>query len=70
MEGSDLKKNGSIDYTEWLVASAHKHEQLSIENLQFVFDFFDETKNGYIGHSEISKVFKEFNITIDDEFVE
>ena len=70
MEGSDLKKNGSIDYTEWLVASAHKHEQLTIENLKFAFDFFDLEQNGSIGHQEISKVFQDYNLMIDDELIE
>ena len=52
---SNLSKSGTLDYSEWLIASADQNELLAHENLKNVFDFFN--KGGLVGHEEMTERF-------------
>ena len=45
--------NGSIDFSEWCVATVDKSELLSESNLREAFNFFDNDNSGTIDADEI-----------------
>ncbi|OIT18834.1 calcium-dependent protein kinase 33, partial [Nicotiana attenuata] len=42
MEAADVDGNGSIDYTEFITATMHKHRLERDENLFTAFQYFDK----------------------------
>ena len=53
LEVADMNRNGGLNYSEWVIASAHRQDQLSEPNLRFAFDFFDKNRTGLIGYQEL-----------------
>ena len=63
MENADADNNGTIDYSEFLVAMANKKQLLSKKNVKRAFDLFDsvngiiiQDKNGFISADEIKTI--------------
>ena len=52
----DIDKNGSIDYSEFVMATLNKKNLLSDERLEAAFKIFDKDNNGYIDIEEIRNV--------------
>jgi calcium-dependent protein kinase len=48
-----LNGNGSIDYTEWIMATSNMKEVLNDLHLKSVFDFFDIYNRGAFGATEL-----------------
>ena len=55
----DLKKNGVIDYSEFLAAAADDSVLLTKENLKATFDAFDKSKTGSITVDDLKALFNE-----------
>jgi calcium-dependent protein kinase len=53
LKNLDIDKNGSIGYSEFLMALMNKKQMLSKKNLIQAFNAFDKNKDGYIVASEI-----------------
>lgn len=51
----DINGNGTIDYSEWLVATMDRDRLLTDDRLKIAFDFFDKDKNGQIDIHEIKE---------------
>ena len=54
---TNLSQSGSLNYSEWLIASANEDELLTDENLRHIFEYFDEKKTGFIGADEMKSAF-------------
>mmetsp|Transcript_18756 Transcript_18756/g.13586 ORF Transcript_18756/g.13586 Transcript_18756/m.13586 type:complete len:97 (-) Transcript_18756:111-401(-) len=52
----DLDKNGTIDYTEFIMSTLNENLYLSKEMLERAFAMFDKDKNGTISRDEIKEV--------------
>ncbi|TQD97886.1 hypothetical protein C1H46_016411 [Malus baccata] len=46
MDAADIDKNGTIDYTEFITATMHRHKLEKEENLYKAFLFFDKDQSG------------------------
>ncbi len=53
----DTDKNGSIDYSEFVVASIDRKKMLSKEKLERIFKMFDNDGNGTISADELKTMF-------------
>ena len=40
----DIDNSGRIDFSEWMIGAANKHEILNAERLKKAFDMFDKVK--------------------------
>ena len=56
MQKLDFNKNGSIDYSEFLIAHLDSSKFINDERLKEVFDLFDIDHSGTITADEIKKV--------------
>ena len=56
MARCDINRNGSLDYSEFAVASMSEKELMSDDRLQQVFRRFDRHKRGYIGSAELRSI--------------
>ena len=55
-EEIDIDKNGTIDYTEFVMATMSDKQMMTTEKLQQAFRLFDRDGNGSIEASEIRQV--------------
>jgi len=72
MEIADADKSGSIDYSEWVVATINKAQLLSDEKLKQAFQLFDRDGGGTISSTEVKEVLgvgKAFDEKIWDEII-
>ncbi len=67
MKTVDVDQNGSIDYSEFVMATLNKKNLLSAERLESAFKIFDKDNNGYIDVNEIKEVLGRSNTTITDD---
>ena len=51
---ANVCRSGSLQYSEWVISSANKHDTLSEENLRFAFDFFDNDKTGLVDYNKLT----------------
>jgi len=65
LEKIDINKNGSIDFTEFLMTNLEKDDVISEEKLMSAFKLFDVDGNGSISVEEICAVL--FGSTITEE---
>jgi len=68
-EEIDLDKNGTIDYTEFVMATMSDKQTMTNEKLQQAFRLFDKDGNGSIEADEIKAVLGDSKMTpqqIDD----
>lgn len=56
MESVDIDQSGSIDYSEFILATMDKKKAISKERLQESFKVFDADGNGYITADELKAV--------------
>jgi calcium-dependent protein kinase len=56
MEKLDLNGNGTIEYSEFLIASMDPQKIVREDRLREVFDMFDVDKSGAITVDEIKKI--------------
>eukprot|EP00826_Nyctotherus_ovalis_P052795 TRINITY_DN6763_c0_g1_i2.p1 TRINITY_DN6763_c0_g1~~TRINITY_DN6763_c0_g1_i2.p1 ORF type:complete len:299 (+),score=65.13 TRINITY_DN6763_c0_g1_i2:910-1806(+) len=56
MAVADVDNNGTIDYSEFLLAMGNKKKLISKANIRQAFDAFDIDKSGSISANEIKKV--------------
>ncbi len=56
MEKLDFNNNGSIDYSEFLIANIDTNKLLNEEKLKEAFELFDVDHSGTITTDEIKKV--------------
>lgn len=57
MENVDLDGDGKIDYLEFIQAAINHKALLNKQNIQIIFDMFDQDKDGKISVTEIKNVF-------------
>nr|BAX24557.1 calcium dependent protein kinase isoform 2 [Nicotiana benthamiana] len=62
MEAADVDGNGSIDYTEFITATMHKHRLERDENLYTAFQYFDKDGSGFITRDELETAMEEHGI--------
>ncbi|CAN4104021.1 unnamed protein product [Withania somnifera] len=62
MEAADVDGNGSIDYTEFITATMHKHRLERDENLFTAFKYFDKDGSGFITRDELETAMQEHGI--------
>jgi len=68
-EEIDLDKNGTIDYTEFVMATMSDKHTMTNDKLQLAFKLFDKDGNGSIEADEIKAVLGDSKMTseqIDD----
>lgn len=53
---ADTDKSGSIDYSEWIMATVNKKRLLTSENLRAAFNTFDDNGDGNISLDEVRKL--------------
>lgn len=64
----DNNNSGTIDYTEFVVATINRKNLLSKERLETAFKIFDQDGNGYLTADELREIFNPGNAkNIDDE---
>jgi calcium-dependent protein kinase len=63
----DVDKNGTIDYSEFVMATLNKKNLLSIERLEAAFKIFDKDNNGFIDVAEIKEVLGKGNSNLTDD---
>jgi len=67
MRAVDNNNSGSIDYTEFVMATINRQKLLSKERLEAVFKLFDKDGNGYLTADELREIFNPGNTKeIDD----
>ncbi|CAN6859717.1 unnamed protein product [Brassica oleracea] len=59
MEAADVDGNGTIDYTEFITATMHRHRLERDEHLHKAFLHFDKDNSGYITKDELEIAMKE-----------
>lgn len=57
MENIDLDKDGKIDYLEFIQAAIDHKALLNKQNIEMMFDMFDQNKDGKISCVELKSVF-------------
>lgn len=62
MEAADVDGNGTIDYTEFITATMHRHRLETDENLLKAFRYFDKDNSGFITIDELEIAMKEYGI--------
>jgi Ca2+-binding EF-hand superfamily protein len=65
MNKMDYRKEGKINYTEFLAASINSHEVTKKSNLQFAFHYFDTDGTGFITSENLQEVFQREGRSID-----
>ena len=53
---ADLDQNGTLEYTEWKVASLHSADLMNEDRLRRAFEFFDRDSSGSIKAEEIAQI--------------
>jgi len=69
---ADTDRSGSIDYSEWVVATINKNQLLSDEKMKQAFDLFDKDGGGSISSDEVKEVLgvgKKFDEKVWDEII-
>jgi len=61
MKAVDNNNSGSIDYTEFVMATMNRQKLLSKERLEAVFKLFDKDGNGYLTADELQEIFNPGN---------
>ena len=56
MDKVDMDHSGSIDYSEFIIATMDLKKAMSKEKLKEAFEIFDKDGNGFITESEIKDV--------------
>jgi len=69
MKAVDNNGSGSIDYTEFVMATINRQKLLSKERLEAVFKLFDKDGNGYLTADELREIFNPGNAKDIDEKV-
>jgi len=69
MRAVDNNNSGSIDYTEFVMATMNRQKMLSKERLEAVFKLFDKDGNGYLTADELKEIFNPGNAKEIDEKV-
>ena len=57
MDMCDLDGDGKIDYLEFIQSAINHKALLNKQNIQIIFDMFDQDRDGRISVSEIKNVF-------------
>ncbi|XP_062024522.1 calcium-dependent protein kinase 29 [Rosa rugosa] len=70
MDAADIDNNGTIDYTEFITATMHRHKLEKEENLHKAFLYFDKDQSGFITRDELRQAMTEYGMgdeaTIDE----
>ncbi|GAB2300416.1 Calcium-dependent protein kinase 19 [Dionaea muscipula] len=70
MDATDVDKNGTIDYIEFITATMHRHRLEKEENLFKAFQFFDKDNSGFITRDELRQAMTQYQMgdeaTIDE----
>lgn len=70
MDAADIDNNGTIDYTEFITATMHRHRLEKEENLYKAFQYFDKDQSGFITRDELRQAMTEYGMgdeaTIDE----
>ncbi|KAK3231901.1 hypothetical protein Dsin_003782 [Dipteronia sinensis] len=70
MDAADVDKNGSIDYTEFITATMHRHKLEKEEHLYKAFRYFDSDNSGFITREELRQTMTQYGMgdeaTIDE----
>ena len=57
MSQMDANGDGMVDYSEFIAAATDRRRLINENNLQMLFELFDEDGNGVISIEELRKVF-------------
>lgn len=57
MNAVDKNNSGSIDYTEWVMATINREQLLSKQRLDIAFKMFDKDGSGTLSIEEIKELF-------------
>ena len=68
-ERIDLDGNGTIDYTEFVMATIHESNLVTIDRLKMAFKMFDKDDSGALSPDEIKDVLC-FDSTVDPRDVD
>ncbi|CAD8108836.1 unnamed protein product [Paramecium primaurelia] len=68
MDLVDMDGSGTIDYTEFIIASMDRRKAVQKEKLKEAFQIFDKDGNGYISESEIKEVLGPSLTGIDEKY--
>eukprot|EP00828_Plagiopyla_frontata_P016257 TRINITY_DN2120_c0_g1_i4.p2 TRINITY_DN2120_c0_g1~~TRINITY_DN2120_c0_g1_i4.p2 ORF type:complete len:262 (+),score=49.50 TRINITY_DN2120_c0_g1_i4:571-1356(+) len=63
MKSIDKNNNGSIDYTEFVMATCNRQHMLSKDKLEVAFKIFDKDGSGALDISELKEVFSGANVS-------
>lgn len=64
-EEIDIDKSGTIDYTEFVMATMNDKHTMTVENLQQAFRLFDKDGNGSIEAAEIKAVLGDSKMSVE-----
>ncbi|CAD8042862.1 unnamed protein product [Paramecium primaurelia] len=68
MELVDMDGSGTIDYTEFIIASMDRRKAMQKEKLKEAFQIFDKDGNGFISELEIKEVLGPSLTDIDEKY--
>ncbi|CAD8135936.1 unnamed protein product [Paramecium pentaurelia] len=68
MELVDMDGSGTIDYTEFIIASMDRRKAMQTEKLKEAFQIFDKDGNGFISELEIKEVLGPSLTGIDEKY--
>lgn len=59
----DINRNGTLEYSEFLVVTSQLNKEMNKKVLKEVFNFYDEDGNGYITASNLREIFEDTDLT-------
>ncbi|XP_074272016.1 calcium-dependent protein kinase 33-like isoform X3 [Silene latifolia] len=70
MEAADFDGDGTIDYTEFITATMHRHRLETEENILRAFRYFDKDSSGYITTDELEAAMMEYGVADENSIKE
>ncbi|CAD8127113.1 unnamed protein product [Paramecium sonneborni] len=64
----DMDGSGTIDYTEFIIASMDRKKAVQMQKLKEAFQIFDKDRNGFISELEIKEVLGPSLTVIDEKY--